>query len=104
MGIPEKQLSPGERVIVSTRTHWKALVVPVLILIVASAIAAFLIAVSPSGSAHKVLVIIIGVVWAIVQPWRLTLLHPFQQGFWWLVVEPPLLVAGAGALFTFVVV
>jgi hypothetical protein len=47
--------------------------------------------------------VVAGVVWAIVQPWRLTLLHPLHQGFWWLVVEPPLLVAGAGVLFTFVV-
>jgi hypothetical protein len=49
------------------------------------------------------LTVAVGVVWAIVQPWRLTLLHPWHQGLWWLVVEPPLLVAGAGALFTFVV-
>jgi len=40
-----------------------------------------------------------GVVWAIVQPYRVTLLHPHDQGFWWLVVEPPLLVVLAGALF-----
>jgi hypothetical protein len=44
-----------------------------------------------------------GVVWGILQPWRLTLLHPLHQGFWWLVVEPPLLVIGAGVLFTFLV-
>src|SRR3954453_23055921 len=43
------------------------------------------------------------VVWAIVQPWRLTLLHPHGQGFWWLVIEPPLLLAAAGAAFTLVV-
>jgi hypothetical protein len=40
-----------------------------------------------------------GLVWAIVQPYRLTLLHPHHQGFWWLVVEPPLLVVAAGLLF-----
>jgi hypothetical protein len=40
-----------------------------------------------------------GIVWAFVQPWRLTLLHPYDQGFWWLVVEPPLLVVLAGILF-----
>jgi ABC-type amino acid transport system permease subunit len=40
-----------------------------------------------------------GVVWAIVQPYRVTLLHPRGQGFWWLFVEPPLLVVLAGALF-----
>ena len=40
-----------------------------------------------------------GLVWAIVQPWRLTLLHPHHQGFWWLAVEPPLLVMAAGLFF-----
>jgi hypothetical protein len=41
----------------------------------------------------------IGVGWAIVQPYRLTLLHPHRQGFWWLVIEPPLLVVFAGVVF-----
>jgi hypothetical protein len=40
-----------------------------------------------------------GVAWAFLQPWRVTLLHPYGQGFWWLVVEPPLLVVLAGILF-----
>jgi hypothetical protein len=44
-----------------------------------------------------------GVIWAIVQPYRVTLLHPRGQGFWWLVVEPPLLVVLAGIAFTLVV-
>lgn len=44
-----------------------------------------------------------GVIWAVLQPWRLTLLHPLHQGFWWLVAEPPLLVVGAGIFFTFAV-
>ena len=39
------------------------------------------------------------VIWAFVQPWRVTLLHPHGQGFWWLVVEPPLLVVLAGVVF-----
>ena len=39
------------------------------------------------------------IVWAFVQPWRVTLLHPYDQGFWWLAVEPPLLVILAGVLF-----
>jgi len=34
-----------------------------------------------------------------VQPYRLTLLHPHHQGFWWLAVEPPILVALAGLFF-----
>ena len=45
------------------------------------------------------LVIVAGIVWAFVQPWRVTLLHPYDQGFWWLAVEPPLLVILAGVLF-----
>ena len=40
-----------------------------------------------------------GIAWAIVQPWRITLLHPGGQGFWWLIVEPPLLVVVAGIIF-----
>ena len=45
-----------------------------------------------------------GVVWAILQPYRLTFLHPRDQGFWWLFVEPQLLVVLVGALFHFLVV
>ncbi|HVH51692.1 MAG TPA: hypothetical protein VM690_06075 [Gaiellaceae bacterium] len=44
-----------------------------------------------------------GIVWAIAQPWRLTLLHPLGQGFWWLLSEPPLYVVVVGLLFRFVV-
>jgi hypothetical protein len=44
-----------------------------------------------------------GVIWAIVQPYRLTILHPRGEGFWWLVVQPPLLVIAVGLLFYFVV-
>jgi NAD(P)H-flavin reductase len=44
-----------------------------------------------------------GIVWAILQPHRITLLHPHGQGFWWLVVEPPLLLVAAGVVFALVV-
>ena len=40
-----------------------------------------------------------GVAWAFLQPYRITLLHPHGQGFWWLLVEPPLLVIGVGIVF-----
>jgi hypothetical protein len=40
-----------------------------------------------------------GAVWAVLQPYRITLLHPHGQGFWWLFVEPPLYVVIAGVLF-----
>jgi hypothetical protein len=44
-----------------------------------------------------------GLIWAFLQPYRLTLLHPHGQGFWWLVLEPQLLVMAAGLLFALVV-
>jgi len=44
-----------------------------------------------------------GLVWAVLQPGRITLLHPRGQGFWWLAVEPPLYVVVAGIVFTLVV-
>lgn len=40
-----------------------------------------------------------GAVWAILQPYRVTLLHPEGEGFWWLFVQPPLLVILVGVLF-----
>ena len=48
--------------------------------------------------------VLAGVGWALVQPYRITLLHPRGQGFWWLFVEPPLLVIAVGLFFHFVVV
>jgi hypothetical protein len=44
-----------------------------------------------------------GIVWAIAQPYRITLLHPRGESFWWLFVQPPLLVIAVGLLFHFVV-
>jgi hypothetical protein len=44
-----------------------------------------------------------GIVWAILQPYRITLLHPRGQGLWWLLIEPPLLVVVAGIVFAIVV-
>jgi hypothetical protein len=44
-----------------------------------------------------------GVVWAFVQSYRVTLLHPHGQGFWWLVAEPPLYVVLVGLGFALVV-
>jgi hypothetical protein len=40
-----------------------------------------------------------GVAWAFLQPYRVTLLHPHGQGFWWLLVEPPVLVVAVGVVF-----
>jgi hypothetical protein len=44
-----------------------------------------------------------GLVWAILQPSRITLLHPRGQGFYWLAIEPPLYLVAAGIVFTVVV-
>jgi hypothetical protein len=44
-----------------------------------------------------------GLAWALVQPYRLTLLHPHGQGFWWLLSEPPLYVVLVGVVFRLVV-
>jgi hypothetical protein len=40
-----------------------------------------------------------GVIWAVAQPWRLTLLHPYGQGVMWLLAEPPLYAVIVGLLF-----
>jgi hypothetical protein len=40
-----------------------------------------------------------GVAWAFLQPYRLTILHPHGQGFWWLLSEPPLYVILVGLGF-----
>lgn len=48
------------------------------------------------------LTMLAGVAWAFLQPWRVTLLHPRGESFWWLVVEPPLLVVAAGLVFALV--
>jgi hypothetical protein len=45
------------------------------------------------------LTMLAGVLWAFVQPYRLTFLHPHDQGFWWLFAEPPLYVVLVGLAF-----
>jgi len=69
MAISSKLLSPGEHVIASTRTHWKALVLPVLILIITCAVAGFLIGVIPDGAAHGPLLIAVIVVGVAIMIW-----------------------------------
>lgn len=69
MTISAKLLSPGEHVIISTRTHWKALVVPVLVLLLTCGATGFLLAVLPSGSWHTIGVLAVLVVAAAVVIW-----------------------------------
>jgi hypothetical protein len=47
--------------------------------------------------------VLVGIAWAVIQPYRLTILHPHGQGFWWLITEPPLYVVIAGIVFRLVV-
>jgi hypothetical protein len=54
-------------------------------------------------SAFGPTVALAGIVWALVQPYRITLLHPRGESFWWLFVQPPLLVIAVGLFFHFVV-
>ena len=55
-------------------------------------------------SALGPLTALVGLAWALVQPYRITLLDPDKHSFWYLVVQPPLLVMLVGALFHFWVV
>ena len=47
--------------------------------------------------------VLAGVGWSLVQPWRLTILHPHGQSLWWLLSEPPLDVIVVGIVFRLVV-
>jgi hypothetical protein len=40
-----------------------------------------------------------GFAWALLQPYRVTLLHPFGRSFWWLLSEPPVFVVIVGFVF-----
>jgi hypothetical protein len=46
---------------------------------------------------------LVGLAWALLQPYRITLLDPVGQGFWWLLAEPPLYVIAAGVFFHVVI-
>jgi len=49
------------------------------------------------------LTILAGIVWAIVQPYRIAFLHPEGKGFYDFVGEPPLLVVLVGLVFVFLI-
>jgi hypothetical protein len=44
-------------------------------------------------------VVLGGLLWALIQPYRITLFDPAGQGFWWLLAEPPLYVIAVGVVF-----
>jgi hypothetical protein len=49
------------------------------------------------------LTVLAGLAWALAQPYRMTILHPHGQGFWWLLSEPPVYVVAVGFLFRLVI-
>ena len=55
-------------------------------------------------SALGPLTALVGLIWALVQPYRVTLLDPDKHTFWYLAVQPPLLVILVGVVFHFWVV
>lgn len=75
MAFPSKLLNEGEHVVVSTRTHAKALVLPVLVLLVVVAVELWLMRVVDNGVARIVFLVVlaVAVVWF--------LLGPFAR--WW---------------------
>lgn len=54
MGLPKRALAPGEHVVLSVRTHWKALVGPIFLLFFVAALAGFGAAALPAGRYHRV--------------------------------------------------
>lgn len=53
MSFPEKLLGDDEEVIASMRTHWKALVMPIVLLVFVVVIGAFLASIAPEGEYQK---------------------------------------------------
>ncbi|WP_374457947.1 PH domain-containing protein [Nocardioides sp.] len=70
MAFPTKLLNEGEHVVVSTRTHVKALILPGILVVVALAVALFLTGLIDSSVARLVIwVVFLGVVvWFVVGP------------------------------------
>jgi uncharacterized membrane protein YdbT with pleckstrin-like domain len=83
MGYPDKVLAAGEHVVLHRHPHWKRLIGPVLVLIIATAIATFgagyVNTTSWDGTAVNGVMIVIAVVWLIIVLW-LTV-WPFLN--WW---------------------
>lgn len=69
MAISPKLLGEGEYVVLSTRTHWKALVMPALVLIVTCAVAGFLYGTLPAGDTHDPLAWFIAIAAVLIIVW-----------------------------------
>ena len=74
MGYPENVLAADERVVLHRHPHWKRLIGPVLVLVLATALATFGAAVVnaahwSSAVATNVVLAVIGVVWLVLIGW-----------------------------------
>jgi membrane protein YdbS with pleckstrin-like domain len=72
--FPSRLLNDGERIVVSTRTHVKALLLPAVLLILIAAVAGYLVSLVPVSSAQMLVQLVV---------WGLALLVAL-----WLVVKP----------------
>ncbi|MBS2939084.1 PH domain-containing protein [Nocardioides sp. J2M5] len=70
MAFPSKLLNEGEHVVVSTRTHPKALILPGLVVVLALALALFLTGVTDSSAVRWIgwVVLLVALVWFLVAP------------------------------------
>jgi hypothetical protein len=73
VGYPDNVLAADERVVLHRHPHWKRLMGPVLVLLLATALAAFGAAVvnhmTWDHTAKNIVMIVIGVVWLVVVGW-----------------------------------
>ena len=72
MGYPDNVLAADERVVLHRHPHWKRLVGPVLLLIISTAVAAFVAAVVDKqnwGTAKTVVQLVILAVWLLIVGW-----------------------------------
>ncbi|HKE52632.1 MAG TPA: PH domain-containing protein [Actinomycetes bacterium] len=66
MGYPTRLLGTDEEIHFTLRPHWKALILPIFVLIVAIAAAGFLATLLPDGDAKGWLALVIAGVWLII--------------------------------------
>ena len=59
MAFPSRLLNEGEHVVVSTRTHVKALLLPALLLILLAGVAGFLVSIVPASGAQTLVQLVI---------------------------------------------
>lgn len=77
MSFPSRLLNEGEHIVVTTRTHVKALLVPALLLILLAAVAGFVVSVVPASSAQPLVQLVVWLLAGLVAiPW---VVKPFVE-------------------------